>query len=307
MSDEKSVQPVQIHNLQKILNQQIHKLTGKYEKQLEEFEETEKHLWYKQIGDSLLARSGKPFQKGVSKLELLNVYTQTEETVPINPKLSLKENAELYFKKAKKGKRGADINNKKVELTTSELDGLKSLKTECDEFIKAKEEPPQEFIEKLTEILAKYMPAHQTISSPGKSSPKAEKVPYRHITIGEWDIYLGKTDSQNDELSTRFAKPSDLWFHVAGHAGSHVIIRRKKGDAPTPNDVIEKAAALAVWFSKAKHTSYAEVHYTEARFVHKRRHSPPGEVQIERYKSIRVSPKSPHDLFPSTFLKDAEE
>jgi predicted ribosome quality control (RQC) complex YloA/Tae2 family protein len=68
--------------------------------------------------------------------------------------------------------------------------------------------------------------------------------------------------------------------------------------------VVRKVAALAVWFSKAKHTSYAEVHYTEARFVRKRRHAPAGQVMIERYKSVRVSPRSPHDLFPSKYAPE---
>ncbi len=113
---------------------------------------------------------------------------------------------------------------------------------------------------------------------------------------------MAKTDTQNDDLSVHFAKPSDIWLHVAGHAGSHVVIRRPKNEEIPPIEVIEKCAAMAVWFSKAKHTSYSEVNYTEARFVRKRRHAPPGEVMVDRCKSIRVSPKSPHDLFPSTFL-----
>ncbi len=157
-------------------------------------------------------------------------------------------------------------------------------------------------MKKLQSTIKKYSSEPQ--HSPEKQSLQYEKVPYRHFQIDEWDIYIGKTDTQNDELSIHFAKPSDIWLHVAGHAGSHVVIRRQKNEQVPPHDILEKSAAMAVWFSKAKHTSYSEVHYTEARFVRKRRHSPPGEVMIDRYKSIRVSPKSPQDLFPSTFLEE---
>jgi len=134
-------------------------------------------------------------------------------------------------------------------------------------------------------------------------------VPYRHFSFDTWEVFIGKNNSQNDELSTRFARSQDLWLHVAGHPGSHVVIRRPKGAAPVPPDVVEKVASLAVWFSKAKHTSYAGVHVTEARFVHKRRHSPPGEVVAERCREVRVAPRSPQVFFPSLYddTGDSEE
>jgi predicted ribosome quality control (RQC) complex YloA/Tae2 family protein len=70
-----------------------------------------------------------------------------------------------------------------------------------------------------------------------------------------------------------------------------------------PKDILVKVASFTVWFSKAKHTSYADVHFTEARYVHKRRHSPPGEVMLDQYKTLRVSPVSPQDLFGGDFDK----
>jgi predicted ribosome quality control (RQC) complex YloA/Tae2 family protein len=76
-----------------------------------------------------------------------------------------------------------------------------------------------------------------------------------------------------------------------------VLIRHKRDTPNPPKEVIQKAAQLAVWFSKARHTSYAEVHVTEARFVRKRRHAPPGEVIAERCKAVRVEPKDPKKLF----------
>jgi predicted ribosome quality control (RQC) complex YloA/Tae2 family protein len=110
-------------------------------------------------------------------------------------------------------------------------------------------------------------------------------------------VYIGKNDAQNDELSTRFAKPWDIWMHVAACPGSHVVIRREKNTAWPSKETLVKVASFAVWFSKAKHTSYADVHVTEARYVHKRRHSPPGEVMLDRFKTLRVAPKSPQEFF----------
>jgi predicted ribosome quality control (RQC) complex YloA/Tae2 family protein len=126
-------------------------------------------------------------------------------------------------------------------------------------------------------------------------------VAYRRYSFDGWNVFIGKTDSQNDELTTRFAKPWDIWMHVAGHAGSHVVIKRDRNSAWPPKEILVKAASLAVWFSKAKHTSYAEVHYTEARYVHKRRKSPPGEVCLQQHKTLRVSPVSPQVYFPGEY------
>lgn len=290
-------------DLRKSLQSHLRKANQKLEKQKVELEESQKHLWYKQIGDSLLAISGEQNQRGQSKLMLLNVYSQQQEPVTINPKLTIKENAELLFKKAKKGKRGADISEKKVESTEKEIRELSEMSNYCDEIIKSKNIPDSLIFDKIQTALKKY-----SVEQPSseKQPHQYEKVPFRHFHIDGWDIYIGKTDAQNDELSIHFAKPSDIWLHVAGHAGSHVIIRRHKNQQMPPHEVLEKGAAMAVWFSKAKHTSFSEVHYTEARYVRKRRHAPPGEVMVDRFKSIRVSPKSPQILFPSSFLEDEQ-
>ena len=284
-------------NLERQLRSTRQKLMAKLEKQQKELNETTKHIWYKQIGDSLLSMD-LTIPKKSSSIEIINVHTETIETVPLNPKEDLKKNAELYYKKAKKAKRGAEISEKKVCFTENEILQIDKLLADCAKLNKSDSEEISRLSAKASELL------HTTPQNSAKDASLTHKTPYRHFTINTWNIYIGKNDTQNDEISTRFAAPSDLWFHVAGHAGSHVIIRRPKNTEPPPREVIEKTAALSVWFSKARHTSYTEVHYTEARFVHKRRHAPAGEVIAERCKSIRVSPRSPHDLFPSEFLKD---
>ena len=306
MSDSGELSTSTLSDMRKSLHAQLQKSTKKLERQKEELDDTRKHTWYKEIGDSLLALPPAENRRGNQTLMLLNVYSQSKESVTMNPKLDTKENAALFFKKAKKGKRGFEISLKKVEATQKEIEELSQLQRRCDEILRVKTEPDPLILEKLLLDIKKFNPETQTQQHNEKKRP-AETIPYRHFHIDSWDIYIGKTDTQNDELSIHFAKPADIWLHVAGHAGSHVVIRRPKNAEMPPKDVIEKAAMMAVWFSKAKHTSYAEVHFTEARFVRKRRHAPPGEVMIDRFKSVRVSPKSPQDIFPSTFLNEENE
>lgn len=297
--EDESLQERLLH-LSRSIKQHIQKTERKLSKQNEELEESQKALWYQQIGDSLLACTT-AFPRGTAKITILNLHNQKEESFAINPKLNLKENAQLFFKKAKKGKRGEEIGTKKVEATRQELLKLQSIDVTLSECIRKKSDPSIEQIDEWEAAVTENPSGQGQKHTVEKGTVNT---PYRYFTIDGWNIFIGKSDTQNDELSTRFARPPDIWLHVAGHAGSHVIIQRPKGLELPPPEVLKIAACLAVWFSKAKHTSYAEVHYTEARFVHKRRHAPAGEVIAERCKSIRVSPRSPQDIFPSTMYTD---
>lgn len=294
-----------LKHLQKTVNHALQKLQRKLNKQQEELEEATKHLWLKQLADSILA-SPEKFTQRESKISVYNIYTQKEEQIQVNPRLDARENAQLLYKKAKKAKRGEQINQKKVEATKEQIKRLLAINEEIESALHNKEDNGKQeiLLNKLKQELSSTDIKIQADS--GKMSSGYQRVPfYRFVTEG-WEIFIGKSDTQNDELSTHFAHPCDIWLHVAGYAGSHVIIRRPK-DKPYPQpDILKKAAALAAWFSKAKHTSYCEVHYTEARFVRKRRHAPAGEVIAERCKTIRVSPKSPQDLFRTPFLEDSD-
>lgn len=273
----------------------------KLQKREKELQETEKWQWFQQIGDSLLA-DPEAYPKGEAEREILNVHRQQMENVRLNPKCDAYRNAELYYKKARKGKRGFDAARNKVRDSRSEIENIDEFISECIRFVDAFENGhpfDEEQFQKLSSLAGEFDSAGSKASK-GISENHA-KVPYRHYQIEDYDVFVGKTDAQNDELSIRFAKSWDIWLHVAGHAGSHVVIRRQKGSQWPSKTVLEKAGALAVWFSKAKHTSYAEVHVTEARFVRKQRKSPPGQVIAERCKTVRVAPLSPHQMFPGVY------
>ncbi len=274
----------------------LKKLLRKSEKQQEELENAGKWLWYQQIGDSLLAKLAE-ISKGITEITLKNIHSGQSETIKMNPKLNALGNANLFFKKAKKGKRGFEICQKQLKATNEEIKAVEQALSSCQNYL-GLEEPSLEWQEKKSEIETFIENAlkneHSNQTDKKEASPT---VPYRHLTIKGWEIFIGKNTRQNDEISIRFAKPSYIWMHVAAHAGSHCVIRRGKNDPWPPKEVLEQVAALAVWFSKAKHTSYAEVHVTEARYVRKPRKSPPGEVVISQYKTLRVSPKSPQELF----------
>jgi predicted ribosome quality control (RQC) complex YloA/Tae2 family protein len=273
------------------------RLIKKRSRQEEEYNESCKWLWYKQIGDSLLVEASR-IRKGGAQLSITNVHTHQPEIISMNPKFDAVRNAEIFFKKAKKGKRGEEICRENLRATDVEILAVEALAARCAACLDLEESG--EAFQRAGEAIRKAATERGLIKdisthSSGRAAPPV--VPFRHFTIDTFDVYVGKNNEQNDELSLRFARPWDVWMHVAAHAGSHVVVRREKNGPFPPREIVAKAASLAVWFSKAKHTSYAEVHVTERRYVHKRRKAPAGEVVLDQYKTIRVSPKSPQELF----------
>ncbi|WP_437297964.1 NFACT RNA binding domain-containing protein [Sorangium sp. So ce426] len=117
--------------------------------------------------------------------------------------------------------------------------------------------------------------------------------PYRTLTIDGFEVLVGRGDEDNDALTFEIAEPHDLWLHVAGGTpGSHVIVRNPER-VEVPREVVERAAAAAAWYSKARSAAKVEVHVCRAADVSKPRGAPAGLVQLARWKSVRVRPEIP--------------
>jgi len=263
----------------------------KLQKQNLELEETKNWENYKKNGDLILAN--KHFvKKGEKFVELEDFDSQEKIKIDLNTAISVVENAEIYYKKSRKCKRGFSFCTEKVKETNSEIEKLQKLLKKTVDFIEngilGRENEAENFVNTHKIEVSQNNP---------KQKQSEKKTPYRHYRYNGYDIYAGKTSSDNDELSTKFANPSDIWFHAVGYAGTHLIIRRKKNDPMPPDEIMKIAGGIAVFFSKAKNCGVAEVHITEARFVRKPRKSPPGLVVAERCKTMRVAPIDPQKLF----------
>lgn len=117
--------------------------------------------------------------------------------------------------------------------------------------------------------------------------------PYRTFVHEGFEILVGRGEDDNDQLTFDVAEPHDLWLHVGdGTPGSHVVVRNpQKGSVP--RSVIERAAALAAWYSKARSLKRVEVHYCRASEVTKPRGAPAGLVELARWDDIMVAPSGP--------------
>jgi predicted ribosome quality control (RQC) complex YloA/Tae2 family protein len=117
---------------------------------------------------------------------------------------------------------------------------------------------------------------------------------YRTETVDGFEVLVGKSDAANDTLTFGVAEPRDFWLHVAGPAGSHVVVRNPEGLEELPRGVLERAAELAAWHSKARGSrGKVEVHVCRVADVSKPRGFAPGEVLLRRWDAVKVYAKPP--------------
>jgi predicted ribosome quality control (RQC) complex YloA/Tae2 family protein len=106
----------------------------------------------------------------------------------------------------------------------------------------------------------------------------------------DYEIWVGKSAKSNDEI-LRLAHKNDLWMHARDAPGSHILVRHKAGKT-TPNPVLERAAALAAFHSKARTEGLCPVMVTERKYVRKRKGMAAGQVFVEREKTLLVKPEA---------------
>jgi predicted ribosome quality control (RQC) complex YloA/Tae2 family protein len=99
---------------------------------------------------------------------------------------------------------------------------------------------------------------------------------------------VGRNNIQNDRLSLKAARKTDMWLHTQKIPGSHVIIC---GDGKEISDLaIEEAAVIAATYSKAKDSSLVPVDYTPVKQLKKPAGSKAGMVIYHEYYTIIVNP-----------------
>jgi predicted ribosome quality control (RQC) complex YloA/Tae2 family protein len=111
--------------------------------------------------------------------------------------------------------------------------------------------------------------------------------PRRYRTDQGLEIWVGRSEEGNDYLTTRLARGNDLFFHLEGYPGSHVILRTQ-GKTDPPAESVLDACELAVHFSKLKQAGQADVHVTSVKNVRKPKGAKPGLVYVLRGKTIRL-------------------
>ena len=268
--------------LEKILTAAIKKEEGRHQKIKDELEDTNKMDTYKLYGDLLMINAHLQVQYEPS-IELQNLLSEEGEmlTIPLKPNLTIVENAQWYYKLYTKLKNRMVSGEYQLNASTTKLEYLKSILYSISLATTR---------ESLEEIRKECMDAGIIKKSKKPLSYKLGKSNYIHLTIDEGEMFIGRNNQQNEYLTHRFAKPTDIWFHTQDIQGSHLILRLNV----EPDDMIlSKVAQYAAYFSKARETSKVPVDYTYIKNIKKPPGSPLGFVIFNTHQTMIVEPKKP--------------
>lgn len=215
------------------------------------------------------------------RVEIMDYDGTTRVEIEIDPALTPAQNAEVLFRRARKADRKAQAAPARLAELEQEEARLRELAADLD---RASED----------EILALESEFGVRETRGGGAKQPGLRARYRTYTVaGGWEVLVGKSNRDNDVLTHRIARPSDLWFHVRQAAGSHVILRRQGKKAEPDRQAIIEAAAIAAFHSKAGRSSKVPVCYTEKRHVRKPRGARPGLAVVKREKVVFVEPRLP--------------
>ena len=251
-------------DLRKIVSTALDRNRKKYQLQEKQLKDTEKRDKYKVYGE-LIHTYGYGLEEGAKKLEALNYYTNEMITIPLDSQLDAKGNAQKYFDRYNKLKRTYEALTKLTEETKTEIEHLEF------GYIKRKK------TDKKAKIKSK---------------------PFHYRSSDGYDIYVGKNNYQNDELTFKFATGNDWWFHAKGMPGSHVIV--KSNNEELPDRVFEEAGMLAGYYSKGREDEKVEIDYLQKKNVKKPNGAAPGFVVYYTNYSLTIHP----DISGLTLVSD---
>ena len=221
---------------------------------------------YKVYGE-LINTYGYNLEPGSKELTALNYYTNEEITIPLDPTQTPGENAQRYFAKYNKQKRTFEALTELIQETADDIQYLESISNALDIALSEAD---------LAQIKEELMQSGYIRRKHTKKKVKLTSKPMHYISSDGYDMYVGKNNLQNEELTFSFANGNDWWFHAKKMAGSHVIVRTKDGELP--DRTFEEAGRLAAYYSKNRGADKVEIDYIQKKHVKKPNGAKPGFV-----------------------------
>lgn len=269
-------------DLRRIVNTALERASKKYDLQEKQLQDADKKDIYRVYGD-LLNTYGYSLKVGESSFTTENFYDDNKEiTIPLDKNKSAKENAKKYYDKYAKLSRTTKALSEEILNTKNDIEHLLSIQTALD--VSSDDESLSQIRQELVDF--GYIKKH----SSGKQK-KSTSHPYHYISTDGYDIYVGKNNYQNEELTFKVATGNDWWFHAKGIPGSHVILK-SNNEEELPDRAYEEAASLAAFYSKAKDADKVEVDYIQKKNIKKVAGAAPGFVIYHSNWSMVATPKA---------------
>lgn len=263
------------NQLLKSYQEQLKKTISYLKKSSEKLEELRSSPPLSQLADVIMAHLH-VFSMGTQEAKLQNFYSGETVLVKLKPDQKPQDLAASLYRKSK---------NRQIELD------------QIEKTISAKKRIAQELEEKIASVESIHdfrgLKAFLKLHKGDRPSQKEEtSLPFKVFEFEGFTIWVGKSAKDNDEMLRGFIHKDDIWLHARQVPGSHVVIRTK-GMPVVPQQVLERAASLAAFYSKLKTDSLAPVIFTEAKYVRKVKGSAPGSVMVDREKVVMVRPTGP--------------
>ena len=263
-------------DLRKIVTTILERDVKKYDLQCRQIKDTDKMDTYRIYGE-LLQTYGYSIEPGAKSATVDNYYTNEPITIPLDETKTPLENARRYFDKYGKCKRTKEALTELIVQVKDEITHLESILTALD--IAEKEEDLNQIKEELME--------YGYIRRKGsKQKQRFVSKPFHYISSDGFDIYVGKNNYQNDELTFKFATGNDWWFHAKGMPGSHVILKNDGRDIP--DSTFEEAGRLAAHYSQGRGQEKVEIDYTPKKNIKKTPGGKPGFVIYHTNYSLNI-------------------
>jgi predicted ribosome quality control (RQC) complex YloA/Tae2 family protein len=265
--------------LRKLVNTALERNIKKYDLQQKQLKDSAKKDTYKLYGEMIQAY-GYGLEEGTKELLAENYYDNNKIIkVPLDPTISPMDNAKKYFDKYGKLKRTSEALSELIKETKAEIDHLESIQNSLDIALSADD------LVQIRQELAEYGFIKKNRSA---KKEKIKSKPFHYRSTDGYDIYVGKNNYQNDELTFKVATGNDWWFHAKGIPGSHVIV--KSNNEELPDRVFEEAGKLAGFYSKGRDNEKIEIDYLQKKNVKKPNGSAPGFVVYYTNYSMTVHP-----------------
>lgn len=275
-------------NLIRTVNSARDRIAKKIGYQKQELSSTENRDRLREFGDIITANLH-AMSQGMTCLRAVDFYdqSQAEIEIPLDPLRSPQKNAAKYYKDYNKAKKANEMLQILIEKGINELDYLDSV-LENMRFLQSEQD--------LSELRNELEDTGYLRKQHDKKKPVKRIVgkPMQFRSAGGLLISVGRNNLQNDQLTTKMAHKSDIWFHTQKIHGSHVILW-SEGNPPDLASV-EQAAGLAAWFSQGRDSGKVAVDYTPVKYVKKPNGARPGMVIYTTYETAMVAPLNPLSL-----------
>ena len=266
-------------DLRKHVNTLLERNQKKYSLQMKQLKDSEKREKYKVYGE-LINAFGYGLTPDDKFLEAANYYDDNKIIkIPIDNTKTPAENAQKYFDKYGKMKRTAEALNELILETKGQIDHLESIQNSLDIALSADD---------LVQIKDELIEYGFIKKGKGSKKQKVKSKPFHYISSDGFDMYVGKNNYQNDELTFKLATGNDWWFHAKGMPGSHVIVKAENKELP--DSTFEEAGKLAGYYSKGKNADKVEIDYLQKKNVKKPNGAAAGFVVYYTNYSLTIHP-----------------